>query len=165
MDSTLLGLLTTAWALTSLGKCGSQRVVSFIKIWQYPWPESKYPCHSLGTGFLYYSHRYPIRPCSLNFYKGNKWKHIRNIKRREHLVKSKGTGRMGLHLVHARGHCLFSCMDPLWFVSSCSFSPECWYKVGTLILHTCFQSTQICKGNLTDLRRELHLSLAKGNPK
>jgi hypothetical protein len=22
-----------------------------------------------------------------------------------------------------------------------------------------------CKGNLTDLRRELHLSLAKGNPK
>jgi hypothetical protein len=23
----------------------------------------------------------------------------------------------------------------------------------------------LCKGNLTDLRRELHLSLAKGNPK
>jgi hypothetical protein len=23
----------------------------------------------------------------------------------------------------------------------------------------------VCKGNLTDLRRELHLSLAKGNPK
>jgi hypothetical protein len=27
------------------------------------------------------------------------------------------------------------------------------------------QSTWVCKGNLTDLRRELHLSLAKGNPK
>jgi hypothetical protein len=25
--------------------------------------------------------------------------------------------------------------------------------------------TGICKGNLTNLRRELHLSLAKGNPK
>jgi hypothetical protein len=23
----------------------------------------------------------------------------------------------------------------------------------------------VCKGNLTDLRRELHLSLARGNPK
>jgi hypothetical protein len=25
--------------------------------------------------------------------------------------------------------------------------------------------TRVCKGNLTNLRRELHLSLAKGNPK
>jgi hypothetical protein len=25
--------------------------------------------------------------------------------------------------------------------------------------------TDVCKGNLTDLRRILHLSLAKGNPK
>jgi hypothetical protein len=33
---------------------------------------------------------------------------------------------------------------------------------GTSVL---FLTSPICKGNLTDLRRILHLSLAKGNPK
>jgi hypothetical protein len=29
----------------------------------------------------------------------------------------------------------------------------------------CPENEATCKGNLTNLRRELHLSLAKGNPK
>jgi hypothetical protein len=31
--------------------------------------------------------------------------------------------------------------------------------------HLNMSMTTLCKGNLTDLRRILHLSLAKGNPK
>jgi hypothetical protein len=36
---------------------------------------------------------------------------------------------------------------------------------GNNVTHCVDQSSADCKGNLTDLRRILHLSLAKGNPK
>jgi hypothetical protein len=49
---------------------------------------------------------------------------------------------------------------PIWPQFSLNYNPN-----PSLRLPLLEQGLLDCKGNLTDLRRELHLSLAKGNPK
>jgi hypothetical protein len=95
-----------------------------------------------STGFLYYSYRYPMRPCSLSFYKGNELKGIRNIKKRgafSKIQRDKENGpASGAHKGESSVQSDRSVM--VCVLCYCSFSPECWYKVSTFVLCTCHYS-------------------------
>jgi hypothetical protein len=98
-----------------------------------------------GTGFLYYSYWYPMRLCSLSFYKGNEQKGIRNIYKKGAFSKIQrdrengsafGTHKWALSCLAGWIHCGL-CL-PCWY-----FSPEWQYEVSILVPCACHYSVDL----------------------